>query len=362
MSVSSRLRPERTLPLAVSLFLVLGAGGCGGTGGPARDSLIGTPVEVRVSPVPASAEIVFHSNGFVYSMDSSGQSVAQITFDSPRNWEHVAVSRDLKFIAGNEQLSNPTGDPGGHSVVWLIDLEKGTETQVLPGFVSVGNGGASWDAEGYIYFAAKDHDPVPNPRPPADLVADALANDIYRIRFDGTGLHRLFHSSDGAEADVRVSEDGTLVSFIKVVLNPVAGDHTEVWVMDRDGANPRQVYVGGRLGELSVHDPEVSPDDTQVAFSKANPNFKNFPDNPAANTAHDIWVVNLDGTGLRRLTKPGPISIIPHWRDHQILYAELNEAAHYIGTSMVSADGTDQSPTRLLAGASAPRWIPKPRP
>ncbi len=360
----SKMNSIRALFLAAVLCTGLAACGGGGDGSsaaplpPAPGPLITAPVPVTLNRIPDQAEIIFHQDDYIYVMDRQGDNVTQITFEQPRAYEHVAVSHDRRFIVANEQLPNPTNQPGGNSVLWLYDLEGGTEAQLVPAFKTAGNGGVDWDANGFIYFAARDMDVVANPQTPEDDIENAAANDVYKIRYDGTGLLRLTQTTDGGEADVGVSPDGTLVSYIKQVINFPSEDHTEVWVINPDGSNPRMIYQGGLVGQTSVHDPDISPDDTQVAFSMVNPDFKNFPDDPAANTAHDLYVIDLDGTGMRRVTQPGPISIIPNWNDNLILYTELNEAAQYLGVSIVSDQGTDQLPERIRLGSFAPNWIP----
>lgn len=321
---------------------------------------IAAPVAVKLNRIPDQAEIIYLQDGYqIYTMDHSGGNVTQITFEHPRNYEHVAVSPDHRFIVTNEQLPNPINQPGGKSVIWLFDLERGTETQLVPGFKTAGNGGVDWDANGFIYFAAQEKDVVANPQTPEDFIQNAVASDIYKIRPDGTGLTRLIQTTDGGEADVGVSLDGSLVSYIKEVIDLSVGNHTEVWVMNPDGTNQRMVYKGGVVKQASVHDPEISPDNKQVVFSKVDPDFKNFPDNPAANTAHDLYVINLDGTGLRRVTQPGPISVLPNWKGNAILYTEMSEAAQYAGTAIVSDQGTDQLPEHLKPGPWAANWIPQ---
>ncbi|MCI0525675.1 MAG: hypothetical protein L0Y75_10470, partial [Acidobacteria bacterium] len=321
---------------------------------------ITAPVSVKLNRIPDQAEIIFLQDGYnIYVMDRRGGNVTQITFERPRNYEHVAVSFDRRFIVANEQLPNPANQPGGKSVIWLYDLERGTEAQLVPDFKTAGNGGVDWDANGFIYFAAQEKDVVANPQTPEDYIKNAVANDVYKVRYDGTGLSRLAQTTDGGEADVGVSPDGALVSYIKEVINFPDENHTEVWVINSDGSNPRMIYKGGLVKQASVHDPEISPDNKQVAFSKVNPDFKNFPNNPLANTAHDLYVINLDGTGLRRVTRPGPISVLPNWKDNLILYTEINEAAQYAGISIVSDQGTDQLPERIRSGPWAPNWIPQ---
>ncbi len=326
-------------------------------------TFITAPVSVKLNRIPDQAEIIFLQDGYhIYAMDRRGGNVTQITFERPRNYEHVAVSFDRRFIVANEQLPNPTNQPGGNSVIWLYDLERGTEAQLVPDFKTAGNGGVDWDANGFIYFAAQEKDVVANPQTPDDHIKNAVANDVYKIRYDGTGLLKLTQTTDGGEADVGVSPDGSLVSYIRGVINFPNEDHTEVWVINPDGSNPRMIYKGGLVKQTSVHDPEISPDNKQVAFSKVNPDFKNFPNNPLANTAHDLYVINLDGTGLRRVTQPGPISVVPNWpnwKDNLILYTEINEAAQYAGVSIVSDQESDQLPERIRSGPWAANWIPQ---
>ena len=75
---------------------------------------------------------------------------------------------------------------------------------------------------------------------------------------------------------------------------------TEIWLMNADGTDPRLAFRAGRNRVSSVHDPELSPDNTHIVFSRVNSDVPpNFPENPAANTAHDIWRARVDGTGGR---------------------------------------------------------------
>lgn len=290
-------------------------------------------------------------------MDRTGRDVTQITFDTPRAYEHVDASNDRTLVVANEQLPNPSGDPGGRSVLWLYDLAAGTETRLLPGFVTAGNGGVAFGPDDFIYFAAKESDPFANPSTPEEFQANAGANDVYRVRPDGSGLQRLTQSNDRGEADVSVSEDGTLVAYHAQVVTPPA-DVTEVRVMRSDGTEARLVFTGGAPKVSSVHDPELSPDNSRVIFSRVNPDVPpNFPDVPSANTAHDLWSVALDGSGLVRLTAPGPISIVPHWMGSQILYLELNDAAGYRGLSLISPFQPEQVGTRIREGGGIARWI-----
>lgn len=300
------------------------------------------PQSVKLGKIPDSAEIVYHagntgavvppgsSPSHIYMMDRNGGNVAQITF-TPRQWEHVAVSHDRKYIAGNEIRADASGL---RSLLWLFDLEKGTEAQLVPDFHSAGGGGVDWDREGYIYFSAQEK-----------KSADVGTSDIYKIKFDGTGMKRIVQSSDVGEADVSVSDDGALIAYATTATVGA------IRVAQSDGANIRRIADRGT-------DPEISPDNKKVVFDISNEEApRNWPAIPGLNTAYDIWIANLDGTQLQRITTPGPISIIPDWKDNLIVFTELSERDNYRGASLINADGSGYK--KIKEGANSPKWIPK---
>jgi hypothetical protein len=324
----------------------------GGSGPNAR----GTTTTRSTRAMPVGAEIVYPAGGTVYTMRADGSSVTQLASGLRRTFEHVTISPDRKWLVGNEQ-GPPTAGGQSTSKLWLYDLEKGTETQLLPNFRMAGNGGhLKWDSQGFIYFAGVEKDPFPAPKVRAEFIANAAANEVYKVKWDGTGLTRLTQTSDRGEADVDLSNDGRLVTFMDTKIQP-PNDYTEIWVMNSDGTNLRLVYKGGKPGVDSVHDPAFSPDGTKIAFSKVNPAFKNFPSKPDANTAHDLYSINIDGTGLTRITQPGPISIAPDWRQDYILYFEATdrETPPYIGIALIRPDGTGHR--RLKGNTNLPKWI-----
>ena len=346
------LKNYRTLIPLSFMFIIA----CGKNQNPAN-ILMSKPEKVRLETIPSEAEIVYHENGFIYVMDHAGRNITQLTFEHPRVWEHVAVSPDKQYIAANEQIPNSTA-AGGSSKIWLFNLKAGTEAKLLPYFVTAGNGGIDWDKEGFIYFGAKEKNPVEHPATPDDFRTNAGANDIYRIKYDGTGLQRLLNTPQSGEADISVAEDGSMVAF---VLQPVntQPDHTEIWMMNSNGSNPQLIYKAGQVKLASAHDPEFSPDNTKVIFSIVNSTVPpNFPQNPLANTAHDIWCVNINGSELKRLSKAGPISIAPDWKGPLILYLDISEADRYAGISIINPNDIDQLPNRIKSGGNIAKWIP----
>jgi Tol biopolymer transport system component len=68
----------------------------------------------------------------------------------------------------------------------------------------------------------------------------------------------------------------------------------DIYVMDRDGSNLRQVTKGMPGANWA---PFFTPDGTKIIFAS---NFKN-PKGPAAQN-FDLYLINVDGTGLEQIT------------------------------------------------------------
>ncbi len=291
-------------------------------------------------------------------MNDDGTNVTQITFDNSYVLEHVAVSHDRTKIIAN-YFSDLTL-VGQSSKLILFDIPEKTMVHLLPEFTMAGNGGVDWDVDGYIYFAAVAQLPFPNPGSLEEHKVNAAANDIYRMKFDGTDLQNLTNTKDRGEADVSVSPDGQFISYMATNLKNVPSTFTEIWKRNADGANPKLVYTGGEDRISSVHDPEISPDGRYVVFSRVNNDVAPvFPDNPLANTAHDIITADLSNSGSESvITLPGPISITPDWSEDKILYLEITDKTTppHAGLALINSDGTGY---RLIHnGANIGKWIP----
>ncbi len=308
------------------------------------------PTAVKLAAVPASATIIFHTNQMIYSMDSAGANITQVTFQQGRAWDHVSLSPDRSKVVANYWQ-------GGHSKLMLFDLAAGTEVALLPYFYNAGLGGVDWDLSGNIYFAGVEVLPyAENTVVREELIANAAANDVYRVRYDGTFVRRLTWTPDRGEADVSVAADGSRIAYRTTFINPSDHDYSEIWVDSPTGNAPRLVYQSTDATR-TVHDPTLSPDGTEVVFSMANPNAHNFP--ATVNTAHDLWRVRLDGSAPTRITAPGPISIIPDWVGTKIVYLLLQDnpepTPDFFGTVVMDADGSNA--VRINSNSNIPKFI-----
>jgi Tol biopolymer transport system component len=155
---------------------------------------------------------------------------------------------------------------------------------------------------------------------------------------------------------VSVAADGNRIAYRTTFINPSVHDYSEIWVDSPSGDSPWMVYQSTDLSR-TVHDPELSPDGTEVVFSMVNPNARNFP--ATVNTAHDLWRLRLDGSAPTRITAPGPISIIPDWVGTKIVYLLLEDnpgsTPDFFGAVVMNADGSD--PVRINNDSNIPKFI-----
>ena len=103
--------------------------------------------------------------------------------------------------------------------------------------------------------------------------------EIYEVTLDGV-VTRITDRL-GVLTAPEISPDGTRIVFMRWT---AATDQYQIWVMNRDGSDPHQVVPG------SGWDPTWSPDGTRILFAsdRGGPN--------------QLWVVDLDGSGLRQVS------------------------------------------------------------
>jgi TolB protein len=143
---------------------------------------------------------------------------------------------------------------------------------------------------------------------PDGLIAFTSVRDgdmeIYTMRHDGSAVRRLTHRP-GPDGGPFLSWDGHRIAYRGRPLKPgpelddymaLLKDHLwrptklELYVMDRDGGNDRQLTS---LGAASFA-PSWHPDGKRLVFAsnKDDPKQRNF----------DIYIVNVDGAGLEQVT------------------------------------------------------------
>lgn len=128
--------------------------------------------------------------------------------------------------------------------------------------------------------------------------------EIYRARPDGSGITRLTNEP-GYDGGPFVSWDGKKIVYRRDINgspedienyrnllkeNMVRPSKLEIWIMDADGRNKKQVT---KLGCASFA-PFMHPDGKRIIFSTnyGDPKGREF----------NLWMINTDGTGLKQIT------------------------------------------------------------
>ena len=175
------------------------------------------------------------------------------------------------------------------------------------------------------------------------FVAGGAFSDIYTMSTDGSGITNITNTETQDEVYPAWSPDGTKIAFVRF------GD---VYVSNVDGTEERRLtdgtVVGRRGGDF---EPSWSPDGSKIVFWRYE----------LTNDRFDLFVVNADGTGERRLlTSPPPDTCTrtsPDWSPDgtEVLFKYGCRAA---GIYVVDADGTDQKRLRASMIGGEPAWSP----
>lgn len=231
--------------------------------------------------------------------------------------------------------------PEGQMQVWAscADLSKAHQVPTPTGFDA---GYGVWSPDGQrIAFNAGHDDPDVN---------DSLEPwDIYTMNRDGGDVVKLTNAT-ALNGDPAWSPDGKLIAF-----DSSEKGREGIWVMDAaDGGHKRRVAA---LPDGSRQDyaPSFSSDGKRLVFDReVDPDS----DDDA------LWIVNLDGTDLHRLTPPGISPDKAEWSpdDSRIVFDAYKPGDEQTTIWIIDADGghpTDLMPKGGTSdGYSKPTWSP----
>ena len=132
--------------------------------------------------------------------------------------------------------------------------------------------------------------------------------DIYRVHLDGSGLERLTDNTAFDDQAV-LSPDGTYLAFVSTRSTGTA----DIWTLDLKSHRLRNLTRGAG-GNFR---PSWSPDGKWIAFSSDRNTFVrprgDGPNEFEQVQETSIYMIQADGTGLRRLTPAGLFAGSPKW-------------------------------------------------
>jgi TolB protein len=334
-----------------------------------------TEVEIKITGVGGAPKLAI--TPFI-ALASDAETVAAAKTIGDVLYDDIAYEREF-YMIGKDAIAT-VGRAASLDTINLAPWKELNADGLLVGSVRKDAGGIIVQVQliqvssGKIVFGKQYSGSVANPRRYAHTISDEIHKQ--QIGLDGVARTRLTFSSDRDRERAKSS-----------VANR---DVQEIYIADYDGANPRRVTNTTTLNITPVW----SPDNQAIAYTSyrpagqfgtyqdiilsfiqtgertmpanGNPQRQNYlpifsPDGSkiAFTTNRDgnpeIYVMNRDGSGLRRMTNNPAIDVTPTWSPtgNQLAWVSDRTGAPHI--YVMNVDGTGQ---RQLIGefCDRPTW------
>lgn len=182
-------------------------------------------------------------------------------------------------------------------------------------------------------------------------------SQLYVMNSDGTNLSRLTNAAGVEYSNTAWSPDGKRIAF-----DPNRDGRQELYVMDADGSNVRQLthFVEKHQG---AGNPDWSPDGTRIVFEV-------WAESDVNDSRIEIYVMNSDGSNLRQLTRmpdrgsllPDRGSWTPRWSPDgkNIVFASNRDGASSKAVPDIYLMAADGSRIRRLTAGGEHVWSARP--
>ena len=354
---------SRNILLALLVFMLL-AGGC-----MPQENSVTPPTEIPkgilVNRIPESANIIFTSIRYVLS------DIACLDEDYALK-ENFIIDPEC-----NRMIYAPEGGLASPRQLFVIDIESGDVTQITNTdccFITAqvvnattimtlaacsdtdGNGLINEQDEGELYLldlaseemdcltcglelAAinnPDYSPVHEKIVFSAQINGVFHNYLFTINAD-RDLVQITDDNDYMDFDCAWSEDGTKIVFNRLPL-PIFTKPSQVWLMDASGTDAEKITDGGpNPGNEDNHgqypigtdaDPDLSPDNSEIVFSRLKTGAQNEP--------IGVWELIVVDVATKKETVLDSqyANMIPEWKSGGVLFIRQQSVPDYISRPM----------------------------
>jgi Tol biopolymer transport system component len=323
---------KRVLVAAVAAFLLAVPAGSGGTTGPSR-------IAFARDLGGLSGDLTS-----LFTIRPDGTGLRRVTAPPTR-----------QALGGD---SGPVWAPGGRTLVFERNLPYwGSDRMRLMAVPA--RGGAPRQLTSGPFDAMPSYAPDGRRIAFTRIVQSVIAPTAALYTIDGRGGHLAPLLSDGIDLSAAWSPDGSTIAFSRLAAAEDGLRQATLYLAGADGSSLRQ------LGAVALHgvSPAWSPDGMRLAFVSFDDH--NDPTCPAASCppSGELYVVDADGTGLRRLTRSKADDERPSWSPDgtRIAFASgfgLRRQGHAPWLMVIRASGGPAKRVGKISGVLDPSWSP----
>ncbi len=277
-------------------------------------------------------------------VDRHLQNITQLTFDGDNG--EAYFSRDSRKLIFQSSRNGYACDK-----IWIMNIDGSEKRMVSPDHGA--NTCSFFFPDGRIVFASTSHLPgacPPKPDAPknARYVWPLFPYNIVTANADGTNPKKITDNPK-YDAEPVVSPDGN-----QIVFGSQREGNFDVYIMNADGSNVRRLttrsgYNGG---------PWFSPDGTKIVWRAWYPEtvaekaqWKDCMEkNYILAFPLDLWVMNADGSNKRMILHNGATNFAPSWHPDgkRIIFAsnmddwhaDIGKYGHNFELYLINLDGT----------------------
>jgi len=273
--------------------------------------------------------LVFARNGDLFRATIDGSETVQLTTTKARE-SNPAVSPDRRLIAYTRAKDE----------LWFMNTDGSDQRRLLarrPSSVRYASTGSpSWSPGGRMIYVERWSQP------------SKICSSIFRIGVNGRGLKRVTRKEpleETSESDPAVSPDGRRIAIsASAYCDPGWAGHLAV--IDTTGRPTSDLRKGRSLSGADIQ-PSWSPDGRRIAFVSWD-----FLESLRS----ALYIVNRDGSGLRRLTQSTFETGEPAWSPDGQWIAFHKEG----GLHLIRHDGSGlKRVPRTKAMDMSPAWLPR---